>query len=77
MLYRYARYKEQDTTAEAGLSGYADGGAVSAWALEAMEWACGEELITGKNGGRLAPQDTATRAEVATLLMRYLQTDAE
>ena len=42
-----------------------------------MEWACGEELITGKNGGRLAPQDTATRAEVATLLMRYLQTDAE
>ena len=77
MLYRYARYKEQDTTAEAGLSGYADGGAVSAWALEAMEWACGEALITGKNGDRLAPQDTATRAEVATLLMRYLQTDAE
>lgn len=77
MLYRYARYKEQDTSAEAGLSGYADGGAVSAWALEAMEWACGKELITGKNGDRLAPQDTATRAEVATLLMRYLQTDAE
>ena len=77
MLYRYARYKEQDTSAEAGLSGYADGGAVSAWALEAMEWACGGELITGKNGNRLAPQDTATRAEVATLLMRYLQADAE
>lgn len=77
MLYRYARYKEQDTSARAGLSGYADGGAVSAWALEAMEWACGKELITGKNGDRLAPQDTATRAEVATLLMRYLQTDAE
>ena len=37
----------------------------------------GKELITGKNGDRLAPQDTATRAEVATLLMRYLQTDAE
>ena len=59
------------------MSGDADGGAGRAWAVGAMEWAGGKELMAGKKGDRRAHRDTATRAEVATLLMRYLQTDAE
>ncbi|OUO36603.1 S-layer homology domain-containing protein [Flavonifractor sp. An306] len=65
-LYRYSG-------AEAPADGVLtapDADQVSAWAVEAMEWAVAEGLITG-TGGRLDPGRTATRAEVATLLVRY------
>ncbi|MBR5429387.1 MAG: S-layer homology domain-containing protein, partial [Firmicutes bacterium] len=71
MLMRYAAYKGNDTSARADLSGYADLSAVSAWALEALQWANAEGLITGRTGNVLAPADPTTRAETATILMRY------
>lgn len=57
----------------ADLSTYGDGATVSAWATESMQWAIANGVITGKNDKMLCPADTATRAEVATMLYRYLE----
>ena len=72
ILYRYAEYKEYDVSAKGDLTTFTDGSAVSTWAADGMTWAVGAELITGKDGGKLDPTGTATRAEVATILMRFL-----
>lgn len=68
MLYRYAG---QPTAAGQSLSGFADGAAVSAWAVPAMEWAVATGLTQGRPDGTLDPTGTTTRAEAAVLLMRY------
>ena len=69
ILYRYADVKEQGEKGD--LTAFADGASVSEWAADAMSWAVGEGILTGKGGGTLDPQGTATRAEVATMLMRF------
>ena len=71
MLYRYTEYLEVDTSARVDYSDFADSGSVSEWATDAMSWAVAEGLISGKPGKLLAPQDTITRAEVATVIYRY------
>ena len=71
MLYRYTEYLEVDTSARVDYSDFADSGSVSDWATDAMSWAVAEGLISGKPGKLLAPQDTITRAEVATVIYRY------
>ena len=70
MLYRYAQYKKADVSASASLSNYGDAQAVSSWATSAMQWAVGSGIINGV-GSDLAPAGNATRAQVATMLMRY------
>jgi hypothetical protein len=73
LLYRYAAYKGLDTSAVADLSTFPDGESVSGWALTAMRWAVGEELLAGTWTGEsvlLDPQGSATRAQVATIIMR-------
>lgn len=77
ILYRYAKLKGWDVSKTASLQDFADGADTSAWATRAMEWAYVEKLITGKDGNRLDPQGQATRAEVATILMRLLESKAE
>ncbi len=72
ILYRYAEYKEYDVSARGVLTTFTDGANTSFWATEAMEWAVGSGLLSGKDGGKLDPTGTATRAEVATILMRFL-----
>ena len=72
MLYRCAKAGGWDVDAAAELTAFTDGGSVSGWAVRAMEWACAEKLITGKDGGRLDPQGQATRAEVAQMLFALL-----
>lgn len=72
ILYRYAAYKGYDVTASGDLDSYTDAAQIGAYALEAMEWATGSSLISGSNGA-LAPQSSATRAEAATILMRFLE----
>lgn len=62
MLYEYARYKGYDVTKAADLSGFADQGSVSAFAVGPMQWAVAHELIFGVGGNAIAPQATATRA---------------
>ena len=73
ILYRYAQYKGYDVTAAADLSGYSDAGSVSAWAQAAMQWANGAGLITGNSATTLNPLGSATRAEVAAILMRFCE----
>lgn len=72
-LYRYARYKGYDVSAWGDLSAYTDGQAVSGWAGDAMRWAIGEGLVTGISSRIpfLDPAGHATRAQVATILMRF------
>ena len=68
MLWRYAG----SPAAQGDLSAYADGDQVSSWAREAMIWATGLKLVEGTGGNRLAPQDTADRAQVAALFARFM-----
>ena len=55
------------------VSAYEDKGSISSWAMEAVEWANAEGLITGRTEYTLVPNGTATRAEAATILMRFLE----
>lgn len=73
MLYRYAGYKSWDVSARGDLSFFRDKDEVSLWALETVKWAVGAGLMNGKGGGILDPQGPATRAEVATILMNFMQ----
>ena len=73
ILYRYAAYKNYDVTASNDLSSYTDAGQIGSYAVEAMQWANGAGLITGSTATTLNPLGSATRAEVATILMRFLE----
>lgn len=73
VLYNFARAKGYDTSASGQIVGFADGHTVSDWAKEAVRWAVGTGLLTGKSGGRLDPSGIATRAEVAQILMIFHQ----
>ncbi len=73
ILYRYAQKKGLDVTARGDLSGFADQGAISDYARESMAWAVGMGLVSGMGDGTISPGGNATRAQVATILMRYCQ----
>lgn len=77
ILYRYAQYKGYDVTASGDLSGYTDAGAIRPYAEAAMAWANGAGLITGVSDTTLQPRGNSTRAQVATILMRFCQKVAE
>ena len=73
MLYRYAVSKGMvKGPATADLSVFADANSVSSYAVEAMQWAVSTGLIGGMDG-KLNPQGSATRAQVATMLMRFAE----
>ena len=67
MLWRYAG----EPASEESLSGYSDAASVSDWAAEAMSWALETGVIEGVTATTLQPQGTATRAQCATIFMRY------
>lgn len=67
MLWNYA-----GKPAAGSLSGYTDAASVSDWAMQAMAWCVEQGVISGMDGG-LNPQGTATRAQVATMLMQFCQ----
>lgn len=71
MLYRYEKYKGGNMEHETELS-FADTGKVHDWAYDACAWCCENGIITGKPGNMLDPLGTATRAELATMLYRYI-----
>ena len=72
ILHRYAKSLGYSGTQSADLSWYADGAKVSSYAEGAMSWAVAKGLISGMTETTLAPQGTATRAQVATILMRFV-----
>jgi|GEM_PF-4680224 len=73
IMFRFARHLGIDTSAAADLSGYDDADSISSWAKDAMAWANAVGLINGRSATELVPNGTATRAEAATLLMRFIE----
>lgn len=73
ILYRYADYKGLDVSARASLDAYSDADSVSPWASDVMSWAVSEGIISGMTEDTLAPQGTATRAQVAAMFQRFLE----
>ncbi len=70
ILYRYAG---AEAVEEDSLKDFADAGKVNAYAVDAMNWAVSVGLINGMDDATLAPQGNATRAQIATILMRYCE----
>ncbi|MFQ9860184.1 MAG: 5'-nucleotidase C-terminal domain-containing protein, partial [Evtepia gabavorous] len=71
-FYRFADFENPDPIEITGdLTGFTDAGQVASYATDAMKWAIGEGLISGTTETTLSPKATATRAQVATILMRY------
>lgn len=74
ILYKYTKFKGGDVSKTADLAQqFTDADSVSSWAKDAVAWAVAEGLIKGKGEGNVAPADLATRAEIATVLMRYMK----
>lgn len=71
ILHRFAQQQGYDVTAEADLSGFVDVSQISSYALAAMQWANAEGFVTGVSADTLDPQGSATRAQVAAILMRF------
>lgn len=73
ILMRYAAYKKYDVTATNDLTAFVDASSISEYALPAMQWAVGAGIISGRSTTVLAPSGHATRAEVASLLARFVE----
>ena len=71
MLYNYAKAEGYDVDAD-GYLNYSDAGNISSWAVNGMKWSVSEGLVNGIDG-KLLPQDTATRAQLAKLIMGFLE----
>lgn len=71
-LMRYAELKGADTTQRAELKGFTDAASIPDWASDAMQWAFAEGILQGMTKTTLEPQGSATRAQLATVLERYL-----
>lgn len=74
ILYRYAEYNDYDVSGRDDLSEFTDRSSISSYALDAMRWAVDEGLITGITNTTIEPQGTATRAQAATMFMRFMST---
>lgn len=75
ILYRYVQLKGYDVSVgeNTNILSYADADQISEYAIPAMQWACGSGLITGDTATTLNPKGNATRAEAATILMRFCE----
>ena len=75
VLYRYAQYKEQDTSIgeDTNILSYTDAMEISEYAISAIQWMTGAGLMKGETEASINPKNNSTRAQVATILMRYLE----
>ncbi len=73
IFYRYADYKGYDLTVKGNLDKFKDSDKITDYAKTAMGWAVGSGLVKGKSGNLLDPQGTATRAEIAAMLHRFIE----
>lgn len=71
LLYRYAEYK-QYASKDGDKPNFTDADRVSAYAVPALTWATANGIVAGRDDGSVAPQDGATRAECAVVMMRLL-----
>jgi hypothetical protein len=73
IIYRFAKMQDYDVTIKSDISSFADTADISDWALDALSWANKTELVNGTSETTLAPKATATRAQVAAILMRFCE----
>ena len=73
IFYRYADYKGYDLTVKGDLDKFKDADKITDYAKTAMQWAVGSGLVKRKSGNLLDPQGTATRAEIAAMLHRFIE----
>ncbi|MBR5534731.1 MAG: S-layer homology domain-containing protein [Ruminiclostridium sp.] len=75
ILYRYAGEKDYDTTIHllSSILLYRDADQISDWALQAMQWAVSQQIISGTGDGYLSPGDQATRAQIASIFHRFCE----
>ena len=71
MVTLFWRYTGKPAAENADLSSFSDAGQISTWAADAFRWAVSMGIINGKGNGILDPKGTATRAEVAQIVMNY------
>jgi hypothetical protein len=72
IIFRYAEQSGMDMSGRADISGFADADAVPSWATDATAWAVNAGLIRGRDDNTLSPAAGATRAELATIMIRFL-----
>lgn len=68
ILYNFAKMFGVDVSIGDSMNGFIDASEISTWAKDAVSWAVGAKLISGKDNGMVDPQGKATRAEIATIL---------
>ncbi len=73
MLYRYALDEGYNVRARAELTRFRDSGDVADYALEAIQWAVADGILLGMDDGNLCPTETATRAQVAAIMARFVR----
>ena len=71
ILYKYAEYRGGNISWKGDITSFKDVASISNWAEEAMKWAVGAGLISGRENGMLAPKGSAVRSEVAQVLMQF------
>ena len=77
IIYRYAKMQGFDAGGASNLENFTDAKDVSDWALDAIRWANKTELVNGTSETTLSPKATATRAQVAAILMRFCENIAK
>ena len=77
IIYRFAKMQGFDVAGASNLENFTDAKDVSAWALDALSWANKTELVNGTSETTLSPKATATRAQVAAILMRFCENVAK
>lgn len=77
IIYRFAKMQGFDADGTSNLENFTDAKGVSDWALDAMKWAIKTELVNGTSETTLSPKATATRAQVAAILMRFCENVAK
>lgn len=75
MLYRYVQYKCYDISVgeDTNILSYSDALTLSEYAIPAMQWSCSAGIISGMDDGTLKPQGQVTHAQMASVLMGFIQ----
>lgn len=77
IIYRFAKLQGYDVSGKADISAFADAGDISDWAIDSICWAKKTEILSGTSKTTLSPRSTATRAQVAAILMRFCENVAK
>lgn len=78
MLYNFARYMGYDVSIgeETNILSYNDASDISDYAYSSLQWACGSCIINGDDNGNLNPESSASRAETAAMLQKFIKNGA-